>query len=144
MEAPAKRIKKEDLKGIRPKLEPVASASSCGAGKISTPVNPNLPPPWTAHVSTRTGEPYWHNSDTKKTTWTCPVHPVITPQRPPLHNGAMAVGSSFPKASGAMEAPAQVAKRMKEEDLEENGKAHRDKEGHVIFVVDIRKEDIYS
>jgi hypothetical protein len=86
----AKRIKKEDVEGIRPKLEPVR-----------------------------------------------------TPQRPPLHNGALASGSSFPKASGAMDAPAQVAKRIKEEDLEENGKAHRDKEGHVIFVVDIRKEHIF-
>jgi hypothetical protein len=102
MEAPAKRIKKEDLEGIRPK--PVASASSCG----------------------------------------CPVQHVITPQRPPLHNGAMAVGSCLPKAWGAMEAPAQVAKKIKEEDLDENGEAHRDKEGHVIFVVDIRKEHIFA
>jgi len=126
MEAPATRVKKEDLEGIRPKLEPVASASSCVAGKLSlalaTPADPNLPPPWTAHVSTRTGERYWYNSDTKKTTWTCPVQHVITPQRPPLHNGAMSVGSSFPKGSGAMETPAQVAKV----DLQENGKAHRD------------------
>jgi hypothetical protein len=47
---------------------------------------------------------------------------VITPQCPPVHNGAMSVGSSFPKGSGAMETPAQVAKV----DLQENGKTHRD------------------
>ena len=96
MEVPAERINKEDLEGIRPKLEPVASASSCG----------------------------------------CPVKHVITPQRPPFHNGAMAVGSDG--------APAQVAKKIKEEDLEQNGESHRDKEGHVIFVVDIRKEHIFA
>jgi hypothetical protein len=37
------------------------------------PADPNLPPPWTTHVSTQTGNPYWYNPETKETTWTRPV-----------------------------------------------------------------------
>jgi hypothetical protein len=38
------------------------------------PADPNLPAPWQAHVSTRTGKPYWYNPDSKETTWICPVN----------------------------------------------------------------------
>ena len=38
------------------------------------PVDPNLPAPWQAHVSKRTGKPYWYNPDSKETTWICPVN----------------------------------------------------------------------
>jgi hypothetical protein len=35
--------------------------------------DPNLQPPWTAHVSGRTGKTYWYNPETKETSWICPV-----------------------------------------------------------------------
>ena len=35
--------------------------------------DPNLPAPWQAHVSARTGKPYWYNPDTKETTWVNPA-----------------------------------------------------------------------
>ena len=48
----------------------------------------NLPPPWTTHVSTRTGKPYWYNTETQSTTWTCPIkepEPVV--HSAPVVNG---------------------------------------------------------
>jgi hypothetical protein len=40
---------------------------------LEIPADPNLPAPWQAHVSTRTGKPYWYNPDTKETTWIYPA-----------------------------------------------------------------------
>ena len=34
---------------------------------------PTCLPPWQAHMSARTGKPYWHNPETTETTWKCPV-----------------------------------------------------------------------
>jgi len=34
--------------------------------------NRNMPP-WQVHISASTGKPYWHNPETTKSTWMCPV-----------------------------------------------------------------------
>jgi len=41
--------------------------------------DPNLPAPWQAHVSQRTGKTYWYNPDSKETTWIYPVQQVQSP-----------------------------------------------------------------
>ena len=33
----------------------------------------DLPAPWQVHISASTGKPYWHNPETKESTWMCPV-----------------------------------------------------------------------
>jgi hypothetical protein len=33
----------------------------------------NLPEPWQGPFSAGTGQPYWHNPETKESTWICPV-----------------------------------------------------------------------
>ena len=35
--------------------------------------NRHLPAPWQEHISASTGKPYWHNPETKESTWMCPV-----------------------------------------------------------------------
>jgi hypothetical protein len=65
---------------------------------LETPADPNLPPPWTTHVSTRTGKPYWYNTETKLTTWTYPVKE----QEPVVHSAPVVTSSGqLPTRPGA-------------------------------------------
>ena len=77
--SPARRRQRPS--GTDAKESPPAKQQALATGPSSPPIHyaeapadPNLPAPWQAHVSTRTGKPYWYNPDSKETTWICPVN----------------------------------------------------------------------
>jgi hypothetical protein len=60
----------------------VSDVSCANELALSIPADPTLPSPWTIHVSTRTGKSFWHNAETKESTWTDPVKESESPLDP--------------------------------------------------------------